>query len=209
MELNYEKTLLTVNEAALLTGINPGTVRQWVGGGRIDAKKELIDGHYTLLLERNKVLELLKTFRGKIHTKDEIEQMICDERERARISWGRYNQLGPVTDRKWNVDKPVPEMDKTKEKTKKRKKQYYSKNREKINEHAKKYRSENKEKINEYHKKYNSENRDKLSERNKDYRSENREKLNEYQRKYYSKNKEKIKEQRRKHHAEKIREEEM
>lgn len=186
MELTYEKTRITVNEAALLTGVKPDTIKYWIHYGKIKATKEVVNGQLSFLIDKNEIIAKAASSKCKKCERHEIEEIIDKSHAKTREAWQRYSKIGPVSDRPYRADAPLTDerIQKYRERDVIHGKEYYKNNKERLNsknrvDSSTKWRKAHKDKQRECCKRYYQRHHEKILEYGKKYRERKKqEKLN-------------------------------
>ena len=144
MDLNCEKTLLTINEVSLLTGVKSRTIHSWIHRGKLNATKILIDGHHKCLVDINDVNNIISYSNCEIHERSEIETYIENNKRKSK----EYSK----THREKRSEYEKIYRKNNKERVKMREKKYREANKEKISKRSKAYYEAHKEKLSEYKK---------------------------------------------------------
>ena len=95
-----ESEKITLNEAALLTGVYPNTIRRWIDYGKISSTKEVINNRRSILVDKNEVIEMSLKSRCKKNERSEIETAINMDRQRHK----EYREANKDALREWSKD---------------------------------------------------------------------------------------------------------
>ena len=140
-----ESQKLTLNEAALLTGVYPNTIRRWIDYGKISSTKEVINNRRSILVDKNEVIEMSLKSRCKKNERSEIETAINMDRQRHK----EYSEANKDALRKVCKD-------------------HYEANKDEINKRHKEYREANKDALREWSKDHYAANKDEINKRRRE-----------------------------------------
>ena len=159
MDLNCEKTLLiTIDEAALTTGVKSSTIYSWIHRGKLNGTKMVINGHRRYLVDINDVIDIIGHSNCEIHERSEIED---------------YNKMCKERGRMY--------METHKEKRRENQRIYLETHKERVKMREKKYCETHKEEISKRYKAYYEAHKEEISERKKEWykkRKEEKSKIN-------------------------------
>ena len=140
-----ESEKITLNEAALLTGVYPNTIRRWIDYGKISSTKEVINNRRSILVDKNEVIEMSLKSRCKKNERSEIETAINMDRQRHK----EYREANKDALRKVCKD-------------------HYEANKDEINKRHKEYREANKDVLREWSKDHYAANKDEINKRRRE-----------------------------------------
>ena len=140
-----ESEKITLNEAALLTGVYPNTIRRWIDYGKISSTKEVINNRRSILVDKNEVIEMSLKSRCKKNERSEIETAINMDRQRHK----EYREANKDALRKVRKD-------------------HYEANKDEINKRHKEYREANKDALRKWSKDHYAANKDEITKRRRE-----------------------------------------